>query len=420
MLRWIFLVVGLGIIAYIAAMFAEVPGDVAVTWQGWRIETSLGVFAGALLVFAGIVALLYRLWWSVRRTPAILDRGRKNRRQRRGFEALSRGLVAVAAGDAEAAGTQARRAVTLLDDEPLTMLLSAQAAQLQGDDQAAERFFTTMRNQPSTEFLGVRGLLAQAVRREDWEGALRLAERAYQLNPKNDWVTAMLFDLQKRSGRWADAEETLKRRLALNLLPPGDAPRERAEILLKQSEEGAGESSLSFAKKAFQADSSYAPGAVRYARLLIASGRYGRAAEVIEQTWRLSPDADLAQLYWEARQSHDAIAKVKAAQRLSTFNPDHPESRIAIAVAALEARLWGEARSNLETIAGETASPRICRLMAELEEAEHGDLAQARHWLMRATANGADIANPPSSSMARVQQLTATVDPISEPLPTQN
>jgi hypothetical protein len=43
-------------------------------------------------------------------------------------------MVAVAAGDAAEAGRQAKRADALLGDPPLTMLLSAQAAQLNGDD----------------------------------------------------------------------------------------------------------------------------------------------------------------------------------------------------------------------------------------------------------------------------------------------
>lgn len=411
MLRWIILAVVLGVVAWLAATLAQVPGTVALNWNDWRIETSLGVFAATLLVLMGIAALLYRGWGIVRRAPGLLNRGRRERRQRLGYEALSRGLVAVAAGDAENARRQARRAESLLDGRSLTMLLSAQAAQLQGDDQAAQRFFKAMRERSDTEFLGVRGLLAQAIKREDWDEALQLAERAYRLNPKSEWVVNTLYDLQRRAGRWVDAEATLKQRTALQLLPPGDAPRERADILLQQSAAGSGDEALALAKKAFQADPGYPAAAARYARLLIADGRHGRAADVIERAWRIQPDPELADLYWDARQSVDALAKVKAAQRLATFNPDHPESRIAVAVAALEARLWGEARTNLESIAGENASPRVCRLMAELEEAEHGDLSRARVWLMRATADehGPSMSSPVPQM---VEPLTPTVDPL--------
>jgi HemY protein len=414
MLRWIILAILFGSVAWVAATLAEVPATVSLYWEDWRVDTSFGVFVGALLVLMGIAALFYRAWWTLRRAPRLLEKGRRERRQRLGFEALSRGLVAVAAGDAETARRQARRAETLLDGRSLTMLLSAQAAQLQGDDQAAQRFFSSMRERSDTEFLGVRGLLAQAMKRQDWEQALRLAERAYQLNPRSEWVVATLYDLQKRAGRWADAEVTLKQRMVLHLLPPSEAPRERAEVLLRQSEAGPGDAALSLAKKAYQADAGYPPAAARYARLLIAAGRHGRAAEVVEKAWQAQPDPDLAELYWDARQAHDALAKVKAAQRLATHNPDHVESRIAIAVAALEARLWGEARSNLESVAGENATPRVCRLMAELEEAEHGDLSRARIWLMRATADE----HAPSMS-SPIPQMQESMPSAGEPVPSR-
>jgi HemY protein len=414
MLRWGIVIIILGVVAYLAASLAEFPGAISLSWRDWRVGTSLGVFIAAILVISAIVALAYRLWWSLRKAPRMIERARRERRQRLGYEALSRGLVAVAAGDTQAARRQARRAETLLDGRPLTMLLSAQAAQLQGDDQAATRFFTAMREREDTEFLGVRGLLAQAIKREDWNEALQLAERAHRLNPKSDWVVSTLYDLQKRAGRWADAEATLKERATRHLLPSAEAPRERAELLLKQSEVEPTDSALALAKRAFQADPAYPPAAARYAKLLIAAGKHGRAATVLEQAWASHPDPELADLYWEARQSHDALAKVKAAQRLAMRNPDHVESRIAVAVAALEARLWGEARSNLQSVAGEDAPPRVCRLMAELEEAEHGDLSRARMWLMRAMA---DEHGPSMSS--RVPQMAEPLQPMAEPLPSR-
>ncbi|MBK8209523.1 MAG: tetratricopeptide repeat protein [Rhodospirillales bacterium] len=417
MLRWILLALVLGVAAWVAATLTEAPGAIALTWNDWRIDTSIGIFIAALLLLMGLAALLYRGWWALRRAPRMLGRGRDERRQRLGYEALSRGLVAVAAGDAETARRQARRAEALLDGRPLTMLLSAQAAQLQGDDQAAQRFFAAMRERSDTEFLGVRGLLSQAMKRQDWEEALRLAERAYRLNPKSGWVVATLYDLQKRAGHWADAEATLKQQTALQLLPATDLPRERAEILLRQSEAGPGDTALSLAKRAYQADPGYPAAAARYARLLIAAGRHGRAAEVIEKAWVARPDPDLADLYWDARRAYDALAKVKAAQRLATYNPDHIESRITIAVAALEARLWGEARSNLESVAGENATPRVCRLMAELEEAEHGDLSRARIWLMRAT--GDEHAPSMSSPVPQMPEAPEALTPTGEALPSR-
>lgn len=385
MIRWgVFLVI-IGLIALGAGWLAGNPGAVMLEWQNYQVNTSVAVLIAAVLVFAGIVALLYRLWWSLLRTPRLIGRARRERRRRRGFEALSRGMVAVAAGDAEAARRQARRADRYLDDPPLTMLLSAQAAQMEGDDKAAEKYFTAMSERRATEFLGVRGLLNQAIKRQDWREALSLARRAYRLNPKSPWVVKALYDLQKRTDNWAEAAVTVDEAARLKALPSADAQQEKAEIYYHRSLQESGAEAVKWARKAVRERPGYAPAVVRWAQLLIEDDRHRKAVGVIEEGWRRNPDPELAEVYWKARKVNDALQKLDAAQRLADHNPEHIESRITVAVAALEAQKWDQARAALEPVATEHAPPRVCRLMAQLEEAEHGDLVRAREWLMRAT-----------------------------------
>jgi len=387
MIRWLLILIVLGVFAAVAGWLAENPGSISLQWQGYRIDTSAAVLAVVVIVVAAVVAVLYRVWGSVTRAPRILKRSRDNRRRVRGYEALSRGMVAIAAGDPENARRYAERASGLLGDQPLSSLLSAQAAQLGGDDKAAEAFFRSMLDRRDTEFLGVRGLLNQAMKREDWTEALRWARRAYRLSPKSEWVVASLYELQRRTGQWADAQTTLDENVRKRLIAPEEAKHQRAEMLLRMSEEGSGTEALKLAKRAYQADPSSAETAIRYASLLVAEGKHRKASSVIETAWARKPDPTLAEAYWTARRVQDALQRVQAAQRLARSNPDHLESRIAIAVAALEAHAWSEARSSLEPIAGDDASPRVCRLMAELEEAEHGDIARSRAWLKRAVAD---------------------------------
>ena len=110
----------------------------SLTWQGWRIDTSAAFLLVITAAVAAAAAAAYRMWLALRRAPQTIRDSRRSSRRRRGYESLTQGMVAVAAGDAEEALRQARRAESLLGDPPLTMLLSAQAAQLGGDEAAAE------------------------------------------------------------------------------------------------------------------------------------------------------------------------------------------------------------------------------------------------------------------------------------------
>jgi len=398
MFRWILILLILGVVAFGAGWLADHPGSVTLDWLGYRITQSVAVMIVEVLVVIAVAIVLFRLWRSIVHSPRSIKEWQSERRQRQGYEAMSRGFVAVAAGDGETAIRHARKAESLVDDRPLTMLLLAQASQLQGDDKAAEKFFTAMLDRPATEFLGVRGLLGQALKREDWTEALRLARRGHRLNPKSEWVTKTLYDLQKKTGEWTGASQTLEESVKRKLIPAGELQSRRAELLLNSSLEATGNEALNSAKKAFKADPGFVPAALRYARLLVADGSERKAASVIEEAWQHNPDPEMAEVYYLARKSEDALQKLEAAKRLAKQNPNHEESRINLARAALEARLWEEARATLEPLAGDEASPRVCRLMAELEEGEHGDLARARTWLMRATDDGhGEVLSTPAS-----------------------
>ncbi|MBT5013203.1 MAG: heme biosynthesis protein HemY, partial [Rhodospirillaceae bacterium] len=151
-----FLIVLAGLSA-LSVWFADNPGQVSLVWQGYVIETSAAVLVMGIVMIAIAAAVLYRLWVALKQAPGKIARNRRDAKTRRGYQALTRGIVAVAAGDAVEAKAQAGRADGLLREPPLTMLLSAQAAQLDGDEAAAETFFTEMLDRPDMEFLGLRG-----------------------------------------------------------------------------------------------------------------------------------------------------------------------------------------------------------------------------------------------------------------------
>ena len=399
-----------------AAWLADRPGAVVLDWGPYRIETSAAMLVFGVAVVAVVAALIYRAWLFFRRAPDSIRVAWRARRRNKGLQALTKGMVAVAAGDPDEARKQARQAEGLLQDPPLTMLLSAQAAQLAGDDGAAERFFRAMTDNRETEFLGLRGLLNQAIKRGDRDEALTLARRAYRLKPESEWVSASLFELQTQTGQWIDAQVTSREAVRHRHLPSPDGRRREAVLACQQAldAEARGDRTEAArqARAALDIDNELVPAAAVLAQTLLADGKARKAAGVIERIWPRAPHGDLVVLYARARGADDALAKVKATERLAGFNPGHPESLLARVTAALDADLWGEARKHLDTLlAGEELpSSMVCRLMARLEEAEHGDLGKAHDWLVRAATADPDPAWVCGNCGAAVSDWVAVCD----------
>src|SRR5579871_3371803 len=96
----------LGVVAAVAALegwLADQPGNVVIPWRGEYLEMPVWVAATgvAVAVVAGIV--LWSIVRTIRRSPDLIGTFLSHRRGVRGYLAISRGLVAVGAGDAKAA-----------------------------------------------------------------------------------------------------------------------------------------------------------------------------------------------------------------------------------------------------------------------------------------------------------------------------
>jgi HemY protein len=380
----------IALVAAAAGFLASEPGAVSLTWQGWEVDTSVAVLVVGTVVLAMLAAGFFHLVRKILGGPRAFMRRRREKRRREGYRALTQGMVAVAAGDADEAHRFARKADVLLAEPPLTLLLSAQAAQLKGDEQAAKKYFSAMLERAETEFLGLRGLLMQALRGGDEGGALRLVERAKELRPKTPWVLTSLYELQARAGKWVAAEATLAEAVKRKALSAEATRHHRAVLLHERSRaaEAAGDQrqALQLAAKAHGLEPGFAPATQRYAELLRVGGWARRAMKAIETAWHEAPHPDLAQAWSALAPDATPVERVKHAERLAAANPEHRESRLALARAALEAKLWGEARRHLEALHAAGASPRICRHLAELEEAQHGDIGAAHRWLGRAAS----------------------------------
>jgi HemY protein len=383
----------LAVLVAAAATIADYPGSVDIVWQGWELDTSVGVLIAALALLALALWLVFLLIGSLFRLPRRYRRNRAERRRRAGELALTRGMIALAAGDPGGAQRHAQRAEALLRGSPLTMMLAAQAAQLGGDEDQAGRRYTALLDHKDTAFFGLRGLIGQALKKGDGAGALSLAARARELRPDAGWAFETLFALQTGQRRWEAARDTLADAARRRLLPAVRAEHHRGIILyeLSRTAEQAGERrrALTLAAAARDIVTDLPAPAARQARLLLADNRRRAARRAVEQAWRTVPHPELALVWGELGGAAPALEIATWFEKLAALNPDAAESSIAVAEAALAAQLWGEARRHLaRAIAAQPGEPtrRLCLLMARVEDSEHPQAGAAREWLDRALA----------------------------------
>ena len=111
MLRILVFLGGLALIAFGIAWIADRPGDIVLTWQGYHVETSVGVGL-PFLVAAITIAVVWGVVRFLLRSPRLMRQRAAVRRRAKGLAALTRGMIAVGAGDARLARKSAAEAQT--------------------------------------------------------------------------------------------------------------------------------------------------------------------------------------------------------------------------------------------------------------------------------------------------------------------
>ena len=167
MIRLLIFLVVIAAAAWGLMWFSDNPGIVDITWRGVEYRFSLMLLLEAIIVLAVLISVVWAILRFVFNLPSLARIGARSRRRDRGLKALSRGLVAVNAGDARAAAKYAAEASRHAEREPLTRLLRAQSAQLSGDQQGAIAAYKAMLDHPDTIGIGLRGLHHEARRSGD-------------------------------------------------------------------------------------------------------------------------------------------------------------------------------------------------------------------------------------------------------------
>ena len=352
-----FLVVTAVIIAA-AWWLAALPGTVNAQIGATSVAAPTPVALLGLLILFVLLYVVFRILTAILRLPGRSRRMRQARERKRGEEAVTRTLLALAGGDGEEAMREAKRSRALLGDTPQTLLLAAYAGRQGGNQDAENAAFSQLAERKDAAFLGLRGLYQSAVARGDWEAANALAQRAEEINPGAAWLRNERARLAMRDGRWSEA---------LGLAGP-DGPRAAlgtaAAAAATSSSEG-----RRLAQRAWKADMTFAPAAVAYALRLREAGRESKAQEVLRTSWSLAPHPSIAEASLAG--GTYGMSHLARAEWLASAAPDNPESHFLRATANLEAGRLQQAREQAEAaLAAGMDERRVWLLLSNIAERE--------------------------------------------------
>jgi HemY protein len=383
------------LISFGAGRLMEAKGGVTIQYSG--VELSFGALQAALLVLGLLISLwlllkllglVIALLRFINGDETALSRYFDRNRERRGFEALSDGLMALASGEGRDAMAKAKKADRLLNRPDLTNLIVAQAAVANGDRQTAKATYKKLLKDPKTRFVGTYGLLQQHLQDGDTELAMKLAEHAFALKPKHGETQDALLKLQAGQEDWHGVRATLTAKLKHGTLPKDVHKRRNAIFALSQARDLRAEGKLQEAQSYAVEANKLAPSLVP-AALLAAEGHREQnngtqASRILRAAWRLAPHPELASGFAALAPDEEAAARLKRFEQFTKGTDSHPETKMLMAELYVALADFDAARQALGDLAKTDPTMRALTILAAIERGDGADDQSVRQLLTQA------------------------------------
>ncbi len=378
-----------------ATLLMDMDGSATIDIGGKAASFSVIEMVVGLIILVALVWLAFKLiglavaaFKFLNGDETAISRYFSRNRERKGFEALSEGMMALASGEGRLAMAKANRAEKFLERPELTNLLTAQAAELAGDRKTAEQTYRKLLEDDKTRFVGVRGIMKQKLEEGDTDTALLLAEKAFAIKPKHVETQDTLLRLQAESSDWKGARATLSAKLKTGQLPRNVHKRRDAVLALSEAkgvfEDGQTAEAQDAAIEANRMSPDLIPAAVMAAETYIEKNNARAATRVLKKAWDVSPHPDLASTFAAIAPDETPAARLKRFRTLTKSQSGNPETKMLLAELNIAAEDFPQARRAITELVAEKPTSRNLTIMAAIERGEGSDDAVVRGWLAKA------------------------------------
>lgn len=367
------------LVAVAAQFLAADAGYVLISFQGWAVEMTVPILIALLALLLFVAGLLRR----VRQAPRLVAERAAKAGARRTGRRVARGLVALAAGRLALGERLLAKAAGRSQAPVLQYLAAARLAHGSGDAERRDHWFSLAEKaQPEAR---------DAVALERAELHLKAGEQAAAMShlagilerdPRHLQALRLFIPLQLQREEWAKAARRLKALRKRGQSADGDAALWTVRAytgLLGEAEDARRVQRLwGELPRDLRANENLA---LAYARAQMRNGAHELAEQDLRRRLDTQWNSELAGAYGEL-ELQDIPSAIRHAESWLADNPEDGALLLALGRLCRKAKLWGKARSYLETSLGLEESRggwlELAELLEELNENEAAGEAYRR------------------------------------------
>ncbi len=377
---WLIILVAISAGCLLAFKFGADSGYVLIHFQGWIFETS--VLALALLIILGVPIGIYllRTFFGVLNLPSAVSQAAERRKIDKARKSFESGMLKLMEGHWKQAEIELVRRASDHHAPHLNYLAAARAAQRIGADERRDHYLRlASRDEPTLAFAA--GLTEAELQRErgEFEMAKNTALKLRETNPKHPYPVELLSEIHYSLGEWPELQGLLSHTEKL----AAPAPARRRELMQKAlfermriAVDGAHLDELKQLWRKTPANLKIDP-ALRsqYVHGLAQLNAHAEANALITKTLAQEWDADLVNVFGQLH-AGDSLGHLASIEQWLSKYGEKPELLVTAGRACLSNKLWGKARSYLESAVKQDPTPaaylelaRLCEQTQNPEEA---------------------------------------------------
>ncbi len=345
------------ILSLFSLWLMENPGTVVISWIDYEITTSMAALI-AFIVFISVIIYILRL-------PVLfihfIKRSLVHQKQKNKEILLQQILNAIASQDEQAGIKLSTRIDKIYStNSSLNLLLKALL-------KPSPDIYQKLSELPETELAGFKGLIQIEQKNGNLEAALTLCEKAILKYKNIPWLVQETLYLQVLNEKWESALNTLEQIKKLKIESEQHYKNQKATLLLKLN-------------KPFEAYKT-APW-LPQAALEAAKANPKKAESILTRAWEETPSWELYKAYTNLFQKETPLVRYKKIEKLVSKHPGNKISYLALADSALQAKLWGQAKKELDDyLAAYTLTVPAATMMAFYEQEARHDTKEAQKWI---------------------------------------
>ena len=359
---------------------------ISIAYKEFIFSTSSSYLIALAIFILLLIFFVQSFYFKISNKFIKFNINKKLNNKEKGFDSFIQGMISLINKDFKSAVIENKKVSKYLKNSTLDLLLKSETLKIQKNYTELNLIYEKMITNEKTKLLGIRGLMEQYLKDQDYHHALIYGEKLFALSPHIEKIYDTLIYIIGRTNNWQNLIKINDRAIALRIIDKNTYSINKSIALyeiakIKSLNEL--KESIHLMEKALNLRKNFPPYVSFYMDLLIENKKYNFAKKYITKVWNDSPHPEYkSQIKKLSENSGEDIYKL--AKYISAKTKSEYLSKILITESLIANNQWDSARKELSELLQHRPEKEVCLLMSKIEEGDSNDKQKIDSWLSRA------------------------------------